>query len=184
MTASPEAKTLQRVPCIHYPVQYQGGQAGEIRALIDSDSKVNAMNPAFAAKLGLSIRPTGIGAQKIDGSALRTYGMAIAGFSIQDKSGRARFFEETFLLADTSMEVVLEMSFLAINNADTQFDTESFTWKSYSAAKALPTTRRVKLIDKYDFAKAALDEFPRRLSCMLQPWKPWSQLYTPLVPLC
>ena len=127
MTASSEANTLQRVPCIHYPVQFQGDQAGEVRALIDSGSEVNAMTPAFAARLGLSVRPTGIGAQKIDGSALRTYGMAIAGFSIQDKSGRAQFFEETFLLADTSMEVVLGMPFLALSNADIQFDTESFT---------------------------------------------------------
>ena len=82
VTASPKANTLQRVPCIHYPIQFQRDQAGEVRALIDSDSKVNAMTLAFAARLGLSVRPTGIGAQKIDGSALRTYGMAIAGFSI------------------------------------------------------------------------------------------------------
>lgn len=32
------------------------------------------------------------------------YGMAIAGFLIQDKSGRIRFFEETFLLADNQYE--------------------------------------------------------------------------------
>ena len=116
------------------------------------------MTPAFAAKLGLSIRPTGIGAQKIDGSALKTYGMVIAGFSIQDKTGKIRFFEETFLLADTSMEVVLGMPFLALSNADIQFDIESFTWRSYSTAEALPTARRVELIDKHEFAKAALDE--------------------------
>ena len=127
MTASPEANTLQHVPCIHYPFQFQGDQAGEVRALIDSGSKVNAMTPAFAARLGVSVRSTSIGAQKIDGSALKTYGIAIAGFSIQDKSGKARFFEETFFLADTSMEVVLGMPFRALSNADIQFDTESFT---------------------------------------------------------
>ena len=110
------------------------------------------MNPVFAAKLGLSIRSTGIGAQKIDGSALKTYGMTIAGFSIQDNSGRAPFFKEIFLLADTSMEVVLEMPFLVFSNADIQFDTESFSWSSYSAAEALPTTRQVELIDKHNFA--------------------------------
>ena len=84
--------------------------------------------------------------------------MAIAGFSIQDKSGRARFFEETFLLADTSMEVVLGMSFLSLSNADVQFDTGNLTWRTYSTAEALPTTRRVELIDKYKFARAALDK--------------------------
>ena len=67
--------------------------------------------------------------------------MVIAGFSIQDKTGKIRFFEETFLLADTSMEVVLGMLFLALSNANIQFDTESFTWRSYHAAKALLTAR-------------------------------------------
>ena len=76
------------------------------------------MTPAFAAQLGLSIYLTGIDIQKIDCSALKTYDMAIAGFSIQDKLGGARFFKETFLLAYTSMEVVLRMFFLAFSNAD------------------------------------------------------------------
>ena len=40
------------------------------------------MTPVFATKLGLSICPIDIGAQKIDGSALKTYDMAIARFSI------------------------------------------------------------------------------------------------------
>ena len=70
MTASSEA--LQRVSCISYPVQFEGSQAGEIRALIDSGSEVNAMTPAFAAKLGFSTQPTNVGAQKIDGSTLKT----------------------------------------------------------------------------------------------------------------
>ena len=158
MTASPEANTLQYVLCIHYPVQFQGGQATNVRALIDSGSEVNIMNPAFEAKLGLSIRPIGIGAQKIDGSALRTYGMAIVRFPIQGKSGRTRFFEGTFLLADSSMELVLGMPFLALSNVDIQFGTESIIWKSYSTAKALPKNRRVELINQHKFAKVALDE--------------------------
>ena len=58
VTASLEV--LQHAPCISYPVQFQGGRAGEVRALIDSSSEVNAMTSAFAAKLGLFIRPTGI----------------------------------------------------------------------------------------------------------------------------
>ena len=127
MTASLETKTLQRVLCIHSSVQFQGGQAGEVRALINSGNEVNVMNSAFAAKLSLSICSTSIGAQKIDSSALKTYGMTIAGFLIQDKSGRAWFFEETFLLTDTSIKVVLGMPFLALNNEDIQFDTKSFT---------------------------------------------------------
>ena len=82
MSTSSEANTLQSIPCIHYLVQFQEGQAEEVRASIDSSSKVNVMTLAFAAKLGLSIHSIGIGIQKINSSALTTYGMAIAGFSI------------------------------------------------------------------------------------------------------
>ena len=156
MTASSEA--LQRVPCISYPVQFEGSQAGEVRALIDSGSEVNAMTPAFAAKLGLSTQPTNVGAQKIDGSTLKTYGMTIAGFSMQDGLGKFRFFEETFLLADTSMDVVLGMLFLSLSNADVKFDIGNLTWRIYSTAEALPITKWVAFIDKYEFARAALDK--------------------------
>ncbi len=113
----PEA--LKHVPCIWYPIQFQEGQP--VRALIDSGSKVNAMTPAYATRLGFTTRKTSIGAQKIDGSPLETYGMASARFSIQDSLERVRFFEETFLLADTSMEVVLKIPFLSLSNVDVEF---------------------------------------------------------------
>lgn len=44
--------------------------------------------------------------------------MVIARFSIQDKLGKIRFFEGTFLLADTSIEMVLGILFLALSNAN------------------------------------------------------------------
>ncbi len=56
------------------------------------------------------------------------------------------------------MEVVLGLPFLALSNADFQFGAEKLTWRSYTTAEALPTTSRVELIDKREFAKAALDE--------------------------
>ena len=77
---------------------------------------------------------------------------------MEDKLERARFFQETFLLADISVEVVLGMPFLTLRNANIQFPEKEFTWKSYTTAKALPTTKRVKLIDKKEFVKAAPDE--------------------------
>ena len=76
------------------------------------------MTPAVAAKLGLSIQPTSISAQKIDVSALKIYDMVIIGFSILDKTGKIRFFDKTFLLADTSMKVVLRIPFLTFSNID------------------------------------------------------------------
>ena len=115
------------------------------------------MIPAYALKLGLVIRKIDVGVQKIDGFALTTYGMVIAGFLLQDKLGRVWFFEETFLLADTSMEVVLGMPFLSLSNVDIRFVEREITWRRYTTAKALLTTQRMKLINKKEFAAAALD---------------------------
>ena len=50
------------------------------------------MTPAYAKQLGFQTQKTDIGAQKIDGSLLATYGMVIAAFQVIDKLGRARFF--------------------------------------------------------------------------------------------
>ena len=56
------------------------------------------------------------------------------------------------------MEVVLGMPFLALNNADIQFAEKELTWRFYTTAEALPTTKQIELIDKKEFAKPALDE--------------------------
>ena len=84
--------------------------------------------------------------------------MLISGFSFQYKMSKIRFFEKIFLTTDTCMEVGLGIYFLTLSNADIPFDTESFTWRSYSTAEALPTARWVELIGKHKFAKTALDE--------------------------
>ena len=135
-----EVIVLVQVSCIHYTVQFQKNKA-TIQTLINSGSEVNAITPAYAKQLGFWTRKTDIGAQKIDGSLLATYGIVIAAFHIIDKLGRAWFFQETFLLADTTMEVVLAMLFLTINNTNIQFAEKELTWRSYITKKALPTTR-------------------------------------------
>ena len=83
---------LDRVPCIHYPMQFRKDKKATIQALINSGSKVNAITPAYAKQLGLQVRKTNVGAQKIDGSSLWTFEMVIAGFQVEDKLGRVRFF--------------------------------------------------------------------------------------------
>ena len=93
----------------------------EIQDLIDSKSEVNAIAPAYVKKLGLQVRKTNIGAQKIDRSTLKTYDIVIAGFQVQDKFGKARFFQETSLVADTSVEVILGISFLALSKVKVDF---------------------------------------------------------------
>ena len=135
-----DKKVVIRVPCIHYPVWFQKKQ---VKALLDSSSKVNAMNPDYARKLRLKIRRTNVGAQKIDGSALETFGMVIADFQVEDKASRPRFFQETFLVADTKFEVILGMLFLKISYADVSFGERTFTWRTYTTNKTLPTTEQV-----------------------------------------
>ena len=121
------AKELERVLCIQYPIAFphgitQDGLAlGPILALLDSGSEVNAMHPAFAEKLGLVVRTTNVGAQKIDGTTLEIYGMVVAAFLVTDQADRVRFFEEIFLVANISPDVVLGMSFLTLSGADVDF---------------------------------------------------------------
>ena len=79
------------------------------------------MTLAYAKQLGLQVRKIDIGAQKIYGSSLKTFGMVITDFQVENKLDKIRFFQESFLLAEISMEVVLGMPFLIFNNANIQF---------------------------------------------------------------
>lgn len=56
----------------------------QIKVFIDSDSEVNVINLTYTAILGLMARLTNIDVQKINGSALKTYGMTSTRFSLQD----------------------------------------------------------------------------------------------------
>ena len=93
----------------------------------DSGNKVNTMSSAYIKRLGLKTWKTNVKAQKITGSALKTFKMVIANFQVEDKGGRPRFFQETFLVANTKFEVVLGMPFLKISNADVTFGEETLT---------------------------------------------------------
>ena len=53
--------------------------------------------------------------------------MVIAGFQVEDKLSRARFFQKSFLLANISMEVVLRKLFLIFSNANMQFAKKKLT---------------------------------------------------------
>ena len=59
-------------------------------------------------------------------------------------------------MADINAEVVLGMLFLTLSNADIQFLEKEFIWRSYTTTEALPITKRIELINKIEFAIAAL----------------------------
>ena len=101
------------------------------------------MSPACIKQLGLWTRKTDIGTHKIDQSSLDMFAIVIAGFQVINKLDMAWFFQETFLLADTTMEVVLGMPFLTFSNADIQFAKKELIWTFYTAKEALQTTQRI-----------------------------------------
>ena len=131
MPVTESDEEVVRVSCIYYPVQFQENQGQgsqkQVKALLNSGSMVNVISPIHVEKLGLKTWNTIVGALKIDGSALETFGMMIADFQVEDKSGRPRFFQETFLVADTKFEVILGMLFLKISNADVLFGKKTLT---------------------------------------------------------
>lgn len=60
--------------------------------------------------------------------------MVIAGFQVKNKLEKARFFQKTFLLADTSVEVIFEMPFLTFSKVEVDFTERELIWKTYTTA--------------------------------------------------
>lgn len=85
------------------------------------------------------------------------YGIVVANLSLQNKYDKDRFFEKTFLLANTSMKIVLGILFFSLSNANIWFVKRKLKWKKYIITKILPTKKRVKLENCKEFVATALD---------------------------
>ncbi len=140
MTDKITEEELERVSCIWYPVTFKN----KTEVLLDSESEVNIISQAFAQQLGLKIRKTNVRAQKINSTTLETYGLVVSTFSMSDKDKRERFFEESYLLADVSPDIVLGMLFLTMSNTDIDFQAWDLQWRFYTIGEVLLTTRRVE----------------------------------------
>lgn len=81
------------------------------------------MSQAFVFQLNLKIRKTNIKAQKINSITLETYQIVVSIFSVLDKDNKMRFFKQNFLLTDIKPDIILEMLFLFMSNADVNFKT-------------------------------------------------------------
>ena len=53
--------------------------------------------------------------------------MVIANFQVEDKASRPRFFQETFLVANTKFEIIWKMFFLKLININILFGKEILT---------------------------------------------------------
>lgn len=73
-----ELKELDWVFYIYYPLLFQNNiRKVEIMTFINSKSKVNMINPAYAAKQGHLIHKFNVDVQSINGSSMQTYGIVI-----------------------------------------------------------------------------------------------------------
>ena len=79
-TEAPKVRVLERVPYICYLVQFRKDKGKNVLVLLDSGREVNAMTLAYVAHLGLKVKVTNVGTQKIDRSSTATYDMVIATF--------------------------------------------------------------------------------------------------------
>lgn len=52
----------------------------KVLALIDLWSKFNTIIPVYISKLGLKVRPTNVGIEKVDGSILKKFSIVFASF--------------------------------------------------------------------------------------------------------
>lgn len=93
----------------------------QVRALSNSDSRVNAMLLICTKNSELRIWKINIGAQKIDKSILEIYKMVLAFFFLKDKLRQIWFFEEIFLVPDIRIQVILEILFFLLSNANIWF---------------------------------------------------------------
>lgn len=87
----------------------------------DLSSKVNAMIPAFEFKLNFKIRYINIEIQKINSSIFKIFEIVLASFCMINKLSKPWFFQETFLLSNISVKIILDIFFLKLNNTDIQF---------------------------------------------------------------
>ena len=128
-----------------------------VLVFFNSDSEVNIIHPTFAQELRLPIKPTDLKAQKIDGTMLDIYEIVVAAFLVINKANWVRFFEETFLVANISLEIVFGMFFLTLSSEAIDFLNWELRWRIYITKKAFSTTKRIELIGKKEFVAAALD---------------------------
>lgn len=149
-----EGSEVQQVLYIHYLAQL-----GEFstNVFIDSNSEVNEIQLSFVKKLGLNIQKTIISAHKIDNNRLKIYKIIIVLVYVDDKDRKYCFFEETYLLADISIDIACKMFFLTLSNVEVNFYNRQFRLSLYMIAKIFSITRQVELVKKREFAVAALD---------------------------
>ena len=89
--------------------------------MLNNGNKINTISPGYAKKLGFKVWQTNIEAPKINSFDLKIFEIVIADFQIENKISRPKFFQKTFLVANTKYEVALGMLFLKFNSVNMSF---------------------------------------------------------------
>lgn len=92
--------------CIYYPIWFKKDWA-KIQILLDSGSEVNTITLVYIAQLGFKDQSTNVKAQEINNSIFKTFEVVLVNFQVNSKLNKAQFFQNNFLLVNTSMDVVL-----------------------------------------------------------------------------
>lgn len=71
------------------------------------------------------------------------FGIVVASFQVQNQHEKPQFFQETFLVTDIDVDVVLRIPFLAFSNANIQFNKSQLTFESYTVSEVLAITKWV-----------------------------------------
>lgn len=72
---------------------------------------------------------------------LSTHGMMLANFQLKNKQQKTRFFQESFLMANIAIKVVIGMLFLTFSKIEIDFADREFDWKTYTLNNVLSTTK-------------------------------------------
>lgn len=111
-----------------------------VRAFVKFGNEVNEIQSSFVKKPSFHIWKIDVRADKIDSSMLKTFGIVIASFLVNDKKKKSQFFEMTGLLADISIDVVLEILFLTLSNTKVNFTDQEFKWRLCTIVKTFSIT--------------------------------------------
>lgn len=88
-----------------------------------------------------------------------------------DKLIQVLFFEEIFLVADNSIEIILRMFFFSLSNADVHFaEIEKLICQNHIAETTLLITKTFEHINKRQFAVAILDKNAETFGVLIAAW--------------
>lgn len=139
---------LKRISYIFYLIS---STKSDLKDLIDSKSKSNAMMLALRIILAFITINRNVGAQQIDCSYLKTCDLVLARFCLQNSLQSNWFFKKALILSEINIEMVLAMSFIVLSKANVPFNANKLTKKNYTIIKAMSISRYVELIDKRKF---------------------------------